>query len=117
MIQFMPVPDDQRFNFHLKVFENCQPVFGNKTVIMLMFIYVIFNLEDNWNIRWCIKRERPIIKWILFFSQIRKGILGMLERYFQVHSPNGVNFEMQNVKCCIDTLQGLSEVFQLSFPK
>ena len=52
MIQFMPVPEDVRFNFHLKVFENCQPIFGDKTVIMLMLIYVVFDLEDNWHIRY-----------------------------------------------------------------
>ena len=51
MIQFMPVPDDQRFSFHLKVFENCHPVFGDKTVIVLMLLFVISNNEDDWNIR------------------------------------------------------------------
>ena len=77
MIQFMPVPDDQRFNFHLKVFENCQPVFGNKTVIVLMLIYVIFNLEDNWNIRWVGYQEGTTRhKMDLIFQSNKKGNSG-----------------------------------------
>jgi len=100
MIQFMPMPDDKRFSFHRKVFENCHPVFEDKTVIMLMLLYVISNNEDDWNIR-----------------RIRRKILSLLERHLHSKSPNGVSFEMQNVKYGIDSLQSLSEVFQLSFPK
>ena len=110
----MPVPDDQRFSFHLKVFENCSPLFGDKTVILLMLIYVVFNNEEDWNIRY---EELTYHLLYLLFSQIRRRILSLLERHLHSTSQNGVSFEMQNVKYCTDTLQSLSEVFQLSFPK
>ena len=47
MIQFFPCEDKERLDFHLSVFEHCVPIFGDKTVIMLMMLYSIFKEDQS----------------------------------------------------------------------
>ena len=47
MIQFFPCEDKERLGFHLTVFEHCVPIFGDKNVIILMMLNLIFNDEKT----------------------------------------------------------------------
>ena len=47
MIPFFPLSDDDRFGFHRKLFENCLPIFGDKTVIILMMLVTILKDEST----------------------------------------------------------------------
>eukprot|EP00092_Neocalanus_flemingeri_P027141 GFUD01029433.1.p1 GENE.GFUD01029433.1~~GFUD01029433.1.p1 ORF type:complete len:660 (+),score=109.72 GFUD01029433.1:54-1982(+) len=94
MIQFIPLPEEMKLELYKSLYDNCMPVFQDRTVLILLVLIVICDMEGHSSV-----------------TRIRQNVYSMLERYLQKTTKNYLNFEMQNIDKCIETLPRLAKLF------
>ena len=71
------------------------PIFKDRTVLILMVLITVFDLESNESVK-----------------RIKNGFLTILCRYLQEHGLNDVDFDMQNIINCISALPRVYKLFK-----
>jgi hypothetical protein len=87
MMQFMPLLEETKMEMFTELMDCSKPIFKDRSVLILMVLITVFDLETDESVK-----------------RIKNGFLTILRRYFQEHSKNDVDFDMQNVMKCISAL-------------
>ena len=94
MLQFLPVPEDHKLKMSACLLGSCMPVFQDKTVLILMVLLVLFDMEGQEGVR-----------------KMKQTIYSMLSRYLAKTGKNDVAWEMQNIARCIQALPAMQRLF------
>ena len=91
----MPVQEETKLKMFLEIMACSMPIFKDKTVIILMILISVFDLEGDLSVK-----------------RIRNGFIGILRRYLEEITNNDVEFEMRNIFQCINGLSKLDSIFK-----
>ena len=94
MIQFMPLLEETKLEMYTELMLVAMPIFKDKTVLILMVLITIFDLECNESVK-----------------RLRNGYLAMLRRYLMENTKNDVEFDMQSILKCIRALPKIYKIF------
>ena len=94
MLQFLPLPEDHKLEMSASLLANCMPVFQDKTVLILMVLVVMCDMEGQ-----------------CMVSRMQQNIYSMMTRYLQKTGKFDVQREMQNIARCIQSLPTMHRFF------
>ena len=94
MLQLLPLPEDLKLEMSASLLANCMPVLQDKTVLILMVLVVMCDMEGQGIV-----------------SKIQQNIYSMMARYLQKTGKFNVKREMQNIARCIQTLPTMHSFF------
>ena len=95
VMQFMPLPEETKLEMYIEIMSYSKPIFKDKTVIILMILISVFDLEGDQSVK-----------------RIKSGFFGILRGYLEEHTNNDVEFEMKNIAQCINGLPKLNNIFK-----
>jgi len=95
MMQFMPLLEETKMEMYTQLMDITMPIFKDRTVIILMVLITVFDNESDESVK-----------------RIKNGFLTLLKRYLKEHTKNNVDFDMQNVIKCFNTLPKFYKIFK-----
>ena len=87
MLQYMPLPEDTKFEMVKTLLSCCQHIFSDITVIIFMLLLTIFDQDGDKHV-----------------GNIRQHLLSKLSLYLQENSDNHVSLDLHSIIKCIKTL-------------
>ena len=94
MLQFLPLREDHKLEIYASLLANYMPVFQDKTVLILMVLVVMCDMEGQGMV-----------------SKMQQNIYSMMTRYLQKTGKFDVQREMQNIARCIQSLPTMHRFF------
>ena len=94
MLQFLPISEDNKLEMSVCLLGSCMPIFQNKTVLILMVMLVMCDMEGQ-----------------ALVSKMKQNIYSMLARYLESTGLSNVEWEMKNIGRCIQTLPDMYRLF------
>ena len=95
MMQFMPLLEETKMEMYTQLMDITMPIFKDRTVIILMVLITVFDNESDESVK-----------------RIKNGFLTLLKRYLKENTKNNVDFDMQNVIKCFNTLPKFYKIFK-----
>ena len=95
MMQFMPLLEETKLEMYTELMNCTMAVFKDKTVLILMVLITIFDLESDDQIK-----------------RIRDSYLLILKRYLEENTKNDSDFDMKNILICIKALPKVYKIFK-----
>ena len=95
IMQFMSISDEKKLGMFTQLAGFSLPIFKDRTVLILMFLITVFDLESDDSV-----------------TRLRNGFLTILRRYLQEQTKNDVEFDMQNIIKCIKALPRVYKIFK-----
>ena len=94
MMQFMPLLEETKLEMYTELMNCTMAVFKDKTVLILMVLITIFDLESDDQIK-----------------RIRDSYLLILKRYLEENTKNDAEFDMKNILKCIKAMPKVYKIF------
>ena len=94
-MQYMPLSEEKRLELFKELLEWTMPVFQDRTILLLMILLSIFDLENDENVK-----------------RVRKYVLSILRCYLQSKRKECLDVDMNNIMGCIKSLQKVLMVFK-----
>merc|ERR1712130_722545 len=98
MMQYMPLPEDMKFEMLEQLVSNCKPIFKDRTVLIFMVLLAIFDEDNDGSI-----------------SKIKDKVLSILRRYliqkFESESTAEPHINIKHINDCVATLPRLLRIF------
>ena len=94
MMQFMPLLEETKLEMYTELMNCTMAVFKDKTVMILMVLITIFDLESDVQIK-----------------RLRDSYLIILKRYLVENTKNDADFDMKNILKCIKALPKVYKIF------
>ena len=91
----MPLPEETKLKLFLEIMACSMPIFKDKTVIILMILITVFDLDSDETVK-----------------RIKNRFLNILKNYLDEHTMNEVGFDMQNINKCISALLSINRIFK-----
>ena len=95
MMQFMPLLEETKLEMYTELMNCTMAVFKDKTVLILIVLITIFDLQSDDRI-----------------NRIRDSYLIILKRYLVKNTKNNADFDMKNILKCIKTLPKVYKIFK-----
>ena len=95
VIQFMPLTEDRKLEMLSELLKQSKPIFQDKTIIVLMLLIAVFDLENNETVR-----------------RVQRHIQRMLNCYLEEKNKNCSDVFMASIMNCVSDLSQMLEFFQ-----
>ena len=93
VMQFMPLLEETKLELYTEFMGLTLPLLKDKTVITLMLLITVFDLESDERVK-----------------RINNVFLSILQRYLEEHTVNTVSSDMQNIVRCSSALPRLGRL-------
>jgi len=95
MMQFMPLSEEAKLELYTELLEWAMPVFKDRTILSLMILLSIFDLEFDDKIK-----------------QMRNYFFSILRCYLESKRNQCADFDMSSIMGCISSLQKIHTIFK-----
>ena len=95
VIQFMPLTEERKLEMLSELLKQSKPIFQDKTIMVLMLLIAVFDLENNETVR-----------------RVQRHIQRMLNCYLEEKNKNCSDVYMASIMNCVSDLSQMLEFFQ-----
>ena len=95
MMQFMPLSEESKLELYTELLEWTMPVFQDKTILSLMILLSIFDLDFDDKVK-----------------KLRNYFFSILRCYLESKKNQCVDFDMNSIMGCISSLQKIHTIFK-----